>query len=53
MRVTGDNAKVEALCRALGVLWEGIPERIFRKVVLSMKKRIKAVIKARGWYTKY
>lgn len=53
MKVTEDDAKVEALCSALEVLWEGILERIFKKVGLSMKKRIKVVIKARGWYTKY
>lgn len=33
--------------------WELIPERLFEVLMEGMPKRIKAVIRAWGWYTKY
>jgi transposase len=33
--------------------WELIPERLFEALVEGMPRRIEAVIRARGWYTKY
>lgn len=33
--------------------WELIPDTLFERLVESIPRRIKAVIKAKGWYTKY
>lgn len=33
--------------------WELIPERLFEALVEGMPRKIEAVIRARGWYTKY
>jgi hypothetical protein len=33
--------------------WAAVPEGVIRRLLLSMGDRLRAVIKARGWYTKY
>ncbi len=39
--------------QALIEAWEAIPDQIFIECVKSMSKRMKAVLKAKGWHTKY
>jgi transposase len=34
-------------------VWEEIPEEVLQHLVESMERRLAAVIKANGWYTKY
>jgi len=41
------------LKKALIEAWEAIPDQIFIKCVKSMLKKVKAVLKAKGWHTKY
>ena len=43
----------QALQDALIEAWEAIPDDIFKKCLNSMPKRVKAVIEAEGWHTKY
>ena len=43
----------EAILKALQEGWEAIEPEFFEKLVKSMKKRVRAVYKAKGWYTKY
>jgi transposase len=38
---------------ALTHCWELLPDSLFESLVQSMPRRIKSVIKAKGWYTKY
>jgi hypothetical protein len=33
--------------------WEGLGQEYFNKLIKSMLQRIQAVIKVKGWYTKY
>ena len=47
-----DAAKRE-LVRAAICVWEEIKEEVLNKLVVSIQRRLKAVIKADGWYTKY
>jgi len=49
---SGEDAK-RALERALVEAWQLIPDKIFMAVLESMPKRVKALIEAEGWYTKY
>jgi len=51
-RGTEDEIR-EHLFRCLWVAWEAIDEGIWRGLVKSMPRRIEAVIKAKGWHTKY
>jgi len=43
----------EALADALQEIWKGIPQSLLESLYTSMPRRIAAVIKAEGWYTKY
>lgn len=47
------NQSLDALCRAAIDIWEDFEEDLLNRLVLGMRKRLKAVIKAKGWYTKY
>ncbi|KAK0649670.1 hypothetical protein B0T16DRAFT_410540 [Cercophora newfieldiana] len=47
-----DTAK-EELVRAAICVWEEIGEEVLHKLLLSMQRRLEAVIEADGWYTKY
>jgi hypothetical protein len=49
---TGEEAK-KALEQALIKAWDAIPDQIFQSVIESMPKRVKALIEAEGWHTKY
>ena len=51
---TGSAGKVKPLIEdALIDYWELIPDYLFERLVEGIPQRIHAVIKARGWYTKY
>jgi len=43
----------EALADALQEIWKNIPESLLESLYSSMPRRVEAVIKAEGWYTKY
>ena len=43
----------EALADTLLEIWNRIPESLLESLHTSMPRRIAAVIKAEGWYTKY
>ena len=43
----------ESLIRACQEQWKVIRRSLLRKLIMSMPRRIEAVIKARGWQTKY
>ena len=44
---------LEVMREVLPSAWEAIPQRVFLKVGASMQHRVEAVIKAKGWHTKY
>ena len=46
-------ASYEALVRAAIVVWDEFEEDLLNKLMESMVRRLKAVIGASGWYTKY
>jgi len=48
----GEDA-IEALEQALIEAWEAIPSSLFEQLADSMPNRVAAVIKAKGWHTKY
>ena len=49
----GADAVRAKLVEVLPEMWNLIPQELLRKLVESMPRRIKAVIAAKGWYTKY
>ena len=52
--VGGDAEHVrEELYEALEKAWTLIDPKLMEDLVRSMKRQVKAVIKAKGWYTKY
>lgn len=38
---------------ALRVAWERVPQALIDTLIDSIPKRLRAVVRARGWYTKY
>jgi transposase len=52
-KLTGDVEVREALGKALKEAWELIPEKRFKVLWMKYHKRIDAVCKAKGWWTKY
>jgi len=48
-----NDAAKEELIRAAICVWEEIPEEVLNKLIDSIIRRLEAVIKAGGWYTKY
>ena len=44
-----NTAKVE---KALRVAWDRVPQDLIDRLIRSMPRRLAAVRKARGWYTK-
>ncbi|KAG9244644.1 hypothetical protein BJ878DRAFT_505250 [Calycina marina] len=48
----GEDA-IKALQDALREAWEALPNSLFEQVADSMPYRVAAVIKAKGWHTKY
>ena len=52
--LTGDENMIkECLVRALQEGWAALKDELFEKLAVSMENRIKAVLKAEGWYTRY
>ena len=49
----GPDVVKAALADTLMEIWNGIPESLLESLYTSMPRRIAAVIKAEGWYTKY
>ena len=49
----GPDIVKEALADALLEIWNAIPESLLESLYTSMPRRVAAVIKAQGWYTKY
>jgi hypothetical protein len=48
----GEQA-IEALEKALIEAWDALPDQLFEQVADSMPYRVAAVVKAKGWHTKY
>ena len=44
---------LDELYETLERAWHTIGKDLMKKLVRSMQRRVKAVIKAKGWYTKY
>ena len=51
--VAGDEPAKEALAKALGEAWDAIPQEFFDRLIETMEHKVKAVIEADGWHTKY
>jgi hypothetical protein len=48
------NELYVARCKEyMRLAWEGLDQRLIDRLVESMPRRLAAVKKARGWYTKY
>ena len=52
-KLTGDKEIREALGKALKEAWELIPEKRFNVLWRKYHKWIDAVLKVKGWWTKY
>lgn len=49
-----DNTRDRAeFRRCIEIAWAAIPQATIQRLIGSMEKRLQAVIRARGWYTKY
>ena len=48
-----NNETLQRLCEAAVSVWEDMDDSLLTKLIDSMPNRIKAVINAQGWYTKY
>lgn len=46
-------ASIDELKRCLRIAWAAIPQDLIRRLIASMPRRLAAVIRARGYYTKY
>ena len=54
LKLTGETqANKDKFLAALQEAWEALPEDYFAKLIESMPHRVKAVRKAKGWYTRY
>ena len=51
--VGSSNTSIEAFIRAILEEWDLIPQKDIDNCILSLPERYKAVINAKGWYTKY
>ena len=51
--IQGKENIQQALGTALQEAWSLIPKEYFDCLIQSMEARVKAVIKAKGWHTKY
>jgi hypothetical protein len=51
--IRGSNKAQQALEKTLIEAWNALPDSLFLACANSMPDRVKAVIKARGWHTKY
>jgi transposase len=49
-----NNAEtLDLLIRAAMDTWERLGEDLFNTLIDTMERRVKAVVEAEGWYTKY
>jgi hypothetical protein len=49
-----NNAEtLDLLIRAVMDTWERLGEDLFNTLIDTMERRVKAVVEAEGWYTKY
>jgi transposase len=48
----GQSVK-DAMLKAIQEGWEAIEADFFEKLIISVERRVCAVCKAKGWYTKY
>ena len=48
-----NEASMNALIRAAIIVWEDLEEGMLDHLLLSMLRRLQAVINAMGWYIKY
>ena len=54
MKTTSFTDKVrEQLKEALKSAWNALPNSLFKLLLHSLPKRVKACMAAKGWYTKY
>ena len=52
--MTGDNVVIkQRMLEALQEGWDALPQDFLDKLVESMEDRVKALLKAEGWHTKY
>jgi transposase len=51
--ISDTQANRDKLLAVLQEAWEALPKDFFTKLIESMTRRVKAVKKAKGWYTKY
>ena len=52
--ISGGAPKVKkAIGKALIECWDALGDEVFDRLIESMPRRVAAVIKAEGWYTKY
>ena len=47
------NYAIQKLCEVADEAWELFEDSLLEKLALSMQRRLEAVIRANGWYTKY
>jgi hypothetical protein len=48
-----NNTTLRLLIRTAITVWEAFEDDLFNELVISLQRRLKAVIAANGWYTKY
>ncbi|KHE89979.1 hypothetical protein GE21DRAFT_1195799, partial [Neurospora crassa] len=51
--LTENEANIGLFHRALKQCWERVPQALINRLVESVPRRMEAVRRARGWYTKY
>jgi hypothetical protein len=51
--IQGEENIRQALGTALQEAWSLLPKEFFDRLIESIEARVKAVIKAKGWHTKY
>ena len=54
LKLTSESQEVkDQFLAALQEGWQALPENLFENLIKSIQQRVKAVKKAKGWYTKY
>jgi hypothetical protein len=53
IRLKNNKADRAQLIRWLQEAWAALPPHLILKLTTSVKNRLRAVIRAQGWYTKY
>lgn len=48
-----NNENIKRVETALRSVWDSIPQAEIDNLIDSMPRRLRAVIRAKGWYTKY